>query len=482
MQNEAIIEGVLRACGIGAVATLLGYCGAAAFAAPRRATRRVAWGLAIACFVTPPLLEGYAYANFTGISCLPPGLREGAYALLVIARLVPVTATIWLMAPVKISAESWFCLRLLWPRLGRRDRLRHLWELSRGGPLTASLAVFGVAYIIAFTEFEVASFLGVSHWTVAIFDAQVGGLPILATLRQVAPPAGVITLLAVMLIWWGRKTDWGHRAPAPRARPGRLLCQRAGLVWFAGATAMAVFVPASLVLHGAAQGVAGFLGSFALQRELGHSLLVAALASALACGAARALVTPTGRATRRPRTRLAGTALLLLPGLLGHLVLGLCVLTLLQAPLVWRLRDTPLPLIAAATLVALPLAALMQLLLMGRSGGEDIFAARLLGHSPRAAVRRHASDIHWVRHARPVFWAGGLLLCTLFYDVTLASLLAPLQMPLVMPRVYNFMHYGQSQILSASLLACMLTPVAALGLASMFYRWGRARHAATLEM
>ncbi len=66
--------------------------------------------------------------------------------------------------------------------------------------------------------------------------------------------------------------------------------------------------------------------------------------------------------------------------------------------------------------------------------------------------------------------------------MTLASLLAPLQMPLVMPRLYNFMHYGQSQILSASLLACMLTPVAALGLASMFYRWGRARHAATLEM
>ena len=77
MQNGAIIEGVLRACGIGAVATLLGYCGAAAFAAPRRAARRVAWGLAIACFVTPPLLVGYAYANFTGISCLPPGLREG---------------------------------------------------------------------------------------------------------------------------------------------------------------------------------------------------------------------------------------------------------------------------------------------------------------------------------------------------------------------------------------------------------------------
>jgi len=163
-------------------------------------------------------------------------------------------------------------------------------------------------------------------------------------------------------------------------------------------------------------------------------------------------------------------------------VLGLCVMALTQLPLLWWLRSTPLPLMVAAALVVMPVALLMQLLLQRRQQTTDLHMARLLETSPLRRLRRRAASIDWVRGRRPLFWAGALLIYQVYSDVTLASLLAPIRMPLVMPRLYNFMHYGRSEVLTASLLITLLVPLAALGLAAITYRFWRSWHAAPLDV
>ena len=176
-----------------------------------------------------------------------------------------------------------------------------------------------------------------------------------------------------------------------------------------------------------------------------------------------------------------GSPALSWPGLLGGLVLGLVLMAAIQHPLLRWLRPTPLPLVVAAALLIMPVALLIQLLLQRRRAAPDLHVAHLLEASPHRRLRRRAVSIDWVRSRRPLFWAAALLIYQLFSDVTLASLLAPVRMPLVMPRLYNFMHYGRSEVLTASLLITLLVPLAALGLAGLTYRSWRSWHAASLD-
>jgi ABC-type Fe3+ transport system permease subunit len=479
MALDVNCAGLLRAVCIGLGAVLLGYCGAAAMASRSRGIRVMAWALVISCFFAPPLLIGYAYANFTGFVRGSEAAKGGFYALLVLARMLPVAAVIWLMCPGRVSREAWHCLRLLWPQLSGLQRARHVWQMLRCGAMTTGVAVFGVIFVLAFTEFELASFLGVRQWTIAIFDAQVGGMLLSESLRRVAWPALTsltVAMLVVLVLGFmrggARNGRGGH---VPDGRWAAL-----GLCVLACGALLTAVVPGSLVLRGVWPDAFEAMRSFGLQRELGSSLLVAVAAAALAFAVARVACAWAGR-QRGQALRLAGLGVMLVPGLLGGLVLGLCVLALMQAPCVWILRSTPLPFVFAAMLMVVPIALLMQLLLRRGGRAADVHVAQLLGRSPWPAIRRRAATIRWVRGTRPLFWAGALLVYPVFSDVTLSSLLAPVRMPLVMPRLYNFMHYGRSAALTASLLICVLVPIALLVLSSITCRFWRAWHAAYLD-
>ena len=476
MLSALSCPGLVRALLIGVAAVPLGYAGAAALASRCRTIRLAAWGAAVACFFAPPLLTGYAYANFTGLVGAPPAMCSLFYGLLVLARLLPVAAVLWLMCPGQVSREAWHMLRLVWPRLTRRARLAHARQLLFHGTAATAAAVLGAVFVLSFTEFELASFLGAAQWTVTIFDAQVGGMSLAASLRHVAVPGAAAGLLAgavVLLLRSTRPAATGGALPRKGWAP-------VGLAGFLAGALLVAVVPGVIVLRGVWPGALTALRGFGLQRELVSSLLVAAAAGGLACGVARWVCNRSGRPERQI-FRAAGMIALLVPGLLGGLVVGLAFLAMLQAPLMWMLRSTPLPLVAAAALMVMPVAILIQLLLQGRRGSADVHLARLLAASPAASVRRSAASISWVRGRRPLFLAGALLVYQVFSDVTLASLLAPIRMPLVMPRLYNFMHYGRSAVLTSSLLISVVVPLAALVLAAFTSRLWRARHAATLD-
>jgi ABC-type Fe3+ transport system permease subunit len=483
MVLEGCMDGVTRALAIGVASAAFGYVGAAALSARRRRLRLLAWSLAAACFFTPPLLVGYAYAHFTGIVRAAPGQQSLFYALLMFVRVVPVASVIWLMCPEPVSAEAWFCLRLLRPRLGPREGVTHAWRMWRLGALPAVLASFGVAFIMAFTEFELASFLGIKQWTVGILDAQVGGGALRVSFQRVALPASAAALVAgVIATILSRSRLVSPASTRDSSRGSKWPAAELGVCVFAAGMVLAMAIPAGLVLRGTLQDLLRAAKSFALYREIGASLLVSGVAGAAASLVARSAVSRVSIRSRGPSTRLGLVGVLLVPGLCGGLIIGLFALALLQLPLVWHLRETLLPLMGAAMLLVLPAALLIQLLLRIRRTAPDVHLARLLGVSASRRVRRWSDAITWVRRDRVAFWASSLLACQVFYDVTLSSLLAPVRMPLAMPRLYNFMHYGRSQILSASLFACVLAPPAAWALVAWVYRLGRSRRAATLDI
>jgi len=477
----ASVEGLTRALAIAVAAVPLGYGCAAALVSRRRAVRLLAWALAVACFFTPPLLVGYAYANFTTLMRYSDALRGGVYAALVLSRLVPLAALLWLICPGRVAPEAWHCLRLLWPQLSGPARLGHVWGLLRHGALTTAVALFGAIFLLAFTEFELASFLGVEQWTVAIFDAQVGGMALTESLRRVALPALMAAALAIVVVraLGSRTQPQGAAAMTTWRQPAKpwVVVGLVGLI--AGALLVAV-VPGGIVLFDTLPDALPAARQFGLQRELASSLLIAVSAGLLACMVARIVLVRVRTRTQRALRQVAVIALLL-PGLLGGLVLGLVLMAAIQLPLLRWLRPTPLPLVVAAALLIMPVALLIQMLLQRRRVAPDLHVAHLLEASPLRRLRRRALSIDWVRSRRPLFWAAALLIYQLFSDVTLASLLAPVRMPLVMPRLYNFMHYGRSEVLTASLLITLLVPLAALALAGLTYRSWRSWHAASLD-
>jgi ABC-type Fe3+ transport system permease subunit len=151
--------------------------------------------------------------------------------------------------------------------------------------------------------------------------------------------------------------------------------------------------------------------------------------------------------------------LILLPGLMGALALGLTVAAMVsQRPLV-IFRDTPAPLVLAQILWLLPRAVLLRLLIGRWRDSTSIHKAQLLSRAADAARRRPASAVLWRLDAAPRFW-GLLLVCYWAYiELTLPSLLAPPGMTPAPVVLYNLMHYGQISGLSAMLFATMAVPV-----------------------
>ena len=96
-----------------------------------------------------------------------------------------------------------------------------------------------------------------------------------------------------------------------------------------------------------------------------------------------------------------------------------------------------------------------------------------------AGAQHAALRVAQMSGARPVVWelwreravaAGMLLFCLGYSDFTVATLLAPPQFPTIFPRVFNLMHYGQSSVLSFTVLVAIVTPVACAALTLLLLR------------
>lgn len=458
----------VRGVGI-ALAAVVAAGGARALigSAPRR-LGRVLWAIHLVPWLTPVLLVGYAYSRLSLSLIREPALNQAFYTALVWLRLTPVATLALYFAPTPIAPEALHCHRLLGPG-GRRTPWAALALWARG-PGRAVGVAFAAVFLLAFGEFEMASLLGIRSWTVALFDAQIGGLALGASLRLALPALACQAALVFLVL--GILAATPHRARNPRGRRSAPSRPVRALVWGHLAVALVgvTLLPAAVVLRGAVEGLRLLGEALTLLREIGASAafaLVGAGAAYLVAGAALR----RARRARNVRRMLAGTFALCVPGLLGSLLLGLLLLACFQLPLLRPLYDTPLPLMAALALLLLPFALLLRSLVAVSRRPEATHAASMLEISSSRPVARRARRTVWELGDRRLFWIGFLLFVWGYCDLSASALLAPSQMTPVLVRLYNFMHYGHTMVLSAMVCLAFAVPVVALLLARPAYQW-----------
>ncbi|HWD91802.1 MAG TPA: hypothetical protein VG938_05575 [Verrucomicrobiae bacterium] len=459
---------LLRSLIIGCLAVILARPLCVLLAGRNPPARRVAWILLLAPYFTPILLTGYAYANFSLSLIHHPAINAWFYSALLCWKFTPVAAVILYFSAAPISPEAIHCRRLLQndAAAARSHSIlaatfNHWIFLLRAGCARGLIAAFAVVFLCAFGEMEMASLMAVKSWTVALFDANAGGLSLIESLRRMLWPvlcqaAAVATAVVVLGKHQGnsvRRTTRGARTHA--------------FAWSYLATAFAfVFlIPAAMVLWGTIRSLNLLLENFVLGREIISSLLFAAAATLLA-GPAVFWLSRVARA--RGFASIIGKATLLLSvclGLLGPLVLSLTVLAAVQLPGLLSLRDTPVPLVFTLALVLLPLALVLKRVLELTGYQSGLHLAALMQNS------RAARELTWRLSTSGKFWSVVLLFIWAYWDLTASAILAPIGMTPVTVRLYNLMHYGQIAVLSAMTCATFAAPILICALTLATRRW-----------
>ncbi|MEP6667657.1 MAG: hypothetical protein ABJF10_00805 [Chthoniobacter sp.] len=404
-------------------------------AAQQGRAKLLAWILLLAPFFTPPLLVSYALVKFSMTLIVSAWGHEALYIGVLALKLIPVAVVLRVLLPPPLSAEARHAFRMHAPA-GWWPRVRfHLRAAGHGPWITG-----GLVFLLAFADFELASLWSVKTWTMAVFDAQVGGSALGATLRLAAWPLAVqLGVLAAIAL---AKRDLPSATHETASRGG------AGPWCYLAIAASAVcIVPLVIVAGQAVAGIPSLTENFVLGGELGASVAFALVAAGAATGIATL-------ARKSPALAL----LLVIPGLLGALIVSLLLLALFQVPL-WRaFYDTPLPLGLALILLLLPLA-----LLLG---------ALWLRPTPAAHIARQMGSrrLIWDLDTRPRVIAAGILFCWAYFDFTASSILAPTGFTPVFVRLHNLAHYGQTAVLSAMMLAAFATPIFVLLLTGTAWR------------
>ncbi len=388
--------------------------------------------------LAPTMLAGYGW--LPTLLRWPTGSagREIFYGAMLWLRLMPVALLAMWFAPPGPSAAALHSWRMAGRPGGVKWRLRTL----GASPVLAGAAVF----LLAFQEFDMATSWGIRTWTVALFDAQVGGLALGESLRLAALPLLVEIITIAPLLCAARKMAAIPFQPIIATELRTFI--PLAIVKNVFAPVALVLIPAWKILHPSLSGFGAWWESMSFSSELLTSLAVAAVSAAAAWSV----------------TGLAGSAaarwVLVLPGLLGMLLLSLLLLALFQTAPLHALGGTLAPLLLALTLQLLPLAFLLRLLLALGAAPAALHTAQLAG------VRR----VQWALSHAPAWGAGALLFGVAYGDFTAGTLLAPPQFTPVFARILNLMHYGQSAVLSASVFVAVALPLAGLWLTRFLLR------------
>lgn len=403
--------------------------------AQRGRLRVLAWGLVLAPFFTPPLLVSYALSKFAMALLVSSWGHEALYIGVLALKLVPVAVVLRVLSPSSLTAEAWHAFRLLPPTPWWRT-MRFRLRAAGHGPWI----VGGLVFVLAFTDFELASLWGIKTWTMRVFDAQVGGYTLGATLQLAAWPFGVQLCVLTAIALARREWPGAPEEGSPKTN-------WVNWVYPAVSASAVCLLPLLIVAGQAVSGIPSLLENFVLGQELGAS-------AAFALGAAAAA---TAIAVFARRSSMI-TLVLVAPGLCGALIVSLLLLALFQLPLLRMLYDTPLPLGLALTLLLLPLAFLL--------------GALWLRTSPALHIARQAGSgrLIWELATRPRAIASGILFCWAYFDFTASSILAPNGFTPVFVRLHNLAHYGQTAVLSAMMLAAFATPILVLLLTGITLR------------
>lgn len=378
---------------------------------------------AIAYF-TPTMLAGYGWLGTVTKWPAHSVARELFYGCAMILRCAPVAALGLWLAQTGPGPAARHTHRLIGASSWR-------WWLREAG--SAPWIAVACVFLLAFQEFDLATSWGIKTWTVALFDAQIGGLALSESLHMAILPLAVEVAVIIPLLLFLRRFPIANvpQSVEGASWPALLTLGIGPLVFF-------VVIPGAFVFQIGFDGFRAWVETPGMIQEIGRSCMSAGVAASLAWGIAT--VARRGMLTA-----------LTIPGLLGPLLLALSIFAASQTSP--SLGASVVPWLLALTLLLLPVAILLRLLL---DRGTDPVAWHM-------ANLANARTARWT--LRKVRSAGALLLlfCLGYGDFTIATILAPPQFTTVFPRVFNLMHYGRSSVLSVSVLIAVLTPLAILG-------------------
>jgi ABC-type Fe3+ transport system permease subunit len=443
MEPDQLLHAVARAALVGIVALP-----AARLVLPLLAVKRfrpVVLAAVLVPWFTPSLLTGYAWSGAAVSLTNIPGAATLFYCLILVLKFAPAAILTLHLVRSPVSREAIHCHTLLRPPCSHP--VRHTAFLLGSGAVVPYVAAWLLVFLFAFAEFELASLMSIPSWTVAVFDAHAGGIPVSHSFRLVLIPLVaqiLVVLTAFRVAACGRfvsedDTETSSRISRP-ASIGAIACL--GI-----AVAVVSLIPFCLVVRDVIAGITLLGQAFQLAGQLGVSMAVAALAAIAAvwwCMLFR----------KRPAIATMGFA-----GLAGPLALSLGAAWLITRNPLILIRETPLPLITVLAVLALPIAFIAVRLAARDDRVAAIHTARLL--RPRAA----SDDIVWELRMRAPFWTTVLLFIWVYWDLTASSILAPIGMTPVSVRLYNLMHYGHTAGLSGMVLLAILAPVVAIALA-----------------
>jgi hypothetical protein len=488
-----------------------------------------AWALLLVPFFVPELAVAYAYSNFSLSLIHYPVWNELLYAALIAMRLVPAgTVILRFSPPSPISIEAWHCRRLAArSEPGAFRRMQASLGFAIRGPWRASIPAFCLIFILAFQDFEIASLMGTIAWTVWLFDAQAGGLPLGDSLQYALLPVGCAAAVLLPGLWFVCQS---RRLQSPAGATVKPLSRpwSAGLwIYLVLAAIVVCGVPAAMIGRGTIDGFSALLQNSAQARSMATEIVTAGLLGVIAAVGAMLIVswclgrtsgnTTTVGWTTGPSHNVGGTSnpslpgqtpnqadrphdgagqrsilqglrwermgpvlavLLSLPGLCGALVVSLTVLAVFQWPLLNVFYNSPLPIpvVVALLVYLMPRALLLQVLLLAARRREALYLGELLSRSADAGQRQQGRELSWQMRGRGQFWAAVLLAYWGYLDLTAADLLAPPGVVSAPVRLYNLMHYGRSSVLSAMTCATVLAPAIAIVVAGavrrQVFRWG----------
>jgi len=394
------------------------------------------WAILLAPWFTPALLISYAYSRLSLALGTTPVLLESFYAVMLFLRFVPVATLAICFMPSPLADEARHCHRLLRERtVAERLRFR---VLEAG---SAPWITFAVVFLLTFSEFELASLWNVTTWTVQLFDAQAGGLLLSESARLASAPFVCELFILLPTIFLFQHTLSFRGKARPHASVG-------AVVYLTAAAIFATVIPLLFV----------FIQSLPGWPALAHSAPITEIAvSILFAGAATAAAFTLAAALQRHRAALLALSL---PGIMGALLVSLLLLAFFQLPLLRNLYDTPLPLLAALTVIQFPVAVLLRMIMFATRPAAALHLARLL----------KSRELLWHLESRRIFYVLFLLFCFGYFDFTAASILAPIGMTPILVRLHNLAHYGQTAVLSAMLCTAFAVPAALLSLAPVVRR------------
>jgi hypothetical protein len=152
--------------------------------------------------------------------------------------------------------------------------------------------------------------------------------------------------------------------------------------------------------------------------------------------------------------------LLLLPGLAGSMLLSLAAVRVFQFPLIRPAYDSPIPWIATLTVWLLPRAAIARLWVECMSNREGTHVAEMLCNDATQPSRSGPRNQLLSRlRDNPRLIAISILCYWAYLDLSTAYLLAPIDMPSGLVRLYNNMHFGRFSALSIEAILFFSVPI-----------------------